>query len=237
MTLSVILLIVFTGVTSATTPLHDFHYIYACFESGEVRVDALVDGDVAAYADFSKDEMVIAVPHVPQSAEEITKTAYEFAKASIVHCHSILGRALKADPGAILRQDAPDISLYTRYEEEDGVLNTLFCLANHFYPPTINFTWTKNGVEITEGVLDLRYLHNSDGTFHRISTLIFTPQEGDVYSCLVEHQTLHQPLSKSWELEKSQSSLSPAALFFIASLVLCLIGIATGIFFFNKERK
>lgn len=75
-------------------------------------MDALVDGDVAAYADFSKDEMVIAVPHVPQSAEEITKTAYEFAKASIVHCHSILGRALKADPDAILRQGDELIQLY-----------------------------------------------------------------------------------------------------------------------------
>lgn len=94
--------------------------------------------------------------------------------------------------------DAPDISIYARYEGEDGVVNTLFCLANHFYPPTINFTWTKNGEEVTEGVLNLRYRHNSDGTFHRISTLSLTPREGELYSCKVEHQALEQPLTRSW---------------------------------------
>lgn len=103
--------------------------------------------------------------------------------------------------------ESPSSSIYTRYEGEDGVLNTLFCLANHFYPPTLNFTWTKNNVEVTEGVSDLRYRHNSDGTFHKISTLSFTPREGDVYSCTVEHQASPQPLTKSWGKTSSISTL------------------------------
>lgn len=77
-------------------------------------------------------------------------------------------------------------------------MNTLFCVANHFYPPTINFKWTKNGVELTEGVANLRYRHNRDGTFHMISTLLFTPKPGDYYICMVEHQAAQVPISKSW---------------------------------------
>ncbi|KAK5871915.1 hypothetical protein PBY51_012655 [Eleginops maclovinus] len=125
--------------------------------------------------------------------------------------------------------------IYTRYEEEAGVGNSLFCLANHFYPPSINFTWTKNGVELMERVSNLRYRHNSDGTFHRISTLSFTPGDEDVYSCSVQHQASPQPLSTSWELKESQYSVCPAAGFFGASLVLCLMGIGSGAFFFTKQ--
>ncbi|KAA8593259.1 rano class II histocompatibility antigen, B alpha chain [Etheostoma spectabile] len=237
MTLSAITLLVFTGAVSASAAksIHDFHYTYGCYEHGEVRVDVVVDDDVAAYADFSKDEVVIAIPHLPRSVPDLKKRGYALAEASIAHCHSVLGKARKADPGVPIRQDAPDISMHTRYEGEDGVVNTLFCLANHFYPPSINFTWTKNGVEVTEGVSNLRYRHNSDGTFHRISSLSFTPREGDVHSCRVEHRALHRPLARSWELAERRSSVSPAAVFFGGSLVLCLMGIAAGAFFFIKK--
>lgn len=78
------------------------------------------------------------------------------------------------------------------------MINTLFCVANNFYPPTINFTWTRNKAEVTEGVENLRYIHNNDGTFHRISRLLFTPLEGDVYECSVQHQASEWPVTKSW---------------------------------------
>ncbi|XP_054473234.1 H-2 class II histocompatibility antigen, A-Q alpha chain-like [Anoplopoma fimbria] len=240
MTLSVTVLIVLTGAlcSSAGTPSHDFHYIYGCYESDDVRVDVVVDGDVAAYADFSNEEVVFSMPQLPQFLKDLKKKAYEIAKFSIAHCHSVLGKARKAsDPGVPKRQDAPDISIHSRYEGEDGVVNTLFCLADHFYPPSINFTWTKNGAKVTDGVSDLRYRHNSDGTFHRISTLSFTPRQGDVYSCSVEHQASYRPLPRSWELQEGQSRVSPAAGFFGASLVLCLIGFGTGAYFFTKKQN
>ncbi|XP_026162496.1 H-2 class II histocompatibility antigen, A-Q alpha chain-like [Mastacembelus armatus] len=239
MTLSAAVLIIFTGAvcSSAAPPLHDFHYIYGCYEPDEVWVDVLVDGDVAAYADFNKEEVVWMMPHQPKSVKDFLNKSYEIAKAALGHCHSVLGIAKRADPGAPMRQDAPGTFIYTRYEEEEGVLNTLFCLANHFYPPTINFTWLRNEVPVTEGVLNLRYRHNNDGTFHRISTLTFTPTEGDVYTCTVEHQALSQPLTKSWELRQRKSSVSPAVVFFCVSIVLCLMGIGAGAFFATKQPE
>uniref|UniRef100_A0A8C2WK86 Ig-like domain-containing protein n=1 Tax=Cyclopterus lumpus TaxID=8103 RepID=A0A8C2WK86_CYCLU len=86
-----------------------------------------------------------------------------------------------------------------RYEADPGVANTLFCLADGFYPPSINFTWTKNGAEVPDGAEDLRYGHNSDGTFRRMSALSFTPRKGDVYSCSVQHRALKRTMARSWE--------------------------------------
>ncbi|CAI5687219.1 unnamed protein product [Oreochromis niloticus] len=238
MALSVIALILSAGAACGyiQTQSHNFHYIYGCYESDDVRVDAVVDDDVVAYADFNKEEVVWVLPHLPQPAKDFKKMAYGVAKASTAHCHSVLGKAKNVDPGAPLRQDPPDIYIYTRYEGEASVMNTLFCVANHFYPPTINFTWTKNGVELTEGVANLRYRHNRDGTFHMISTLLFTPQPGDHYICTVEHQAAKVPVSKSWELkENKMSRVSPEAVFFGVSVVLCLIGFGTGVFFFIKQ--
>ncbi|XP_026202952.1 H-2 class II histocompatibility antigen, A-U alpha chain-like [Anabas testudineus] len=237
MNLSLLVLIIFTGAvhTSATSLSHNFHYTYGCYESGGVRVDVLLDDDVGGYADFSKGEVVWAMPHPSQYVKNFTKHAYEIAQAANAHCHSVLSKAKKADPDAPMRQESPSTFIYTRYEGEDGVFNTLFCLANYFYPPTINFTWTKNGVEVTEGVSNLRYHHNSDGTFHRISALTFTPREGDVFTCTVEHQASPQPLTRSWELEMKRSRATPAAVFLCVSLVFCLIGIGAGTYFFTKQ--
>lgn len=60
----------------------------------------LLDEDVAAYADFSKDEIVWAMPHLPQAVIDFKQWVFGFAKSSIVHCHSVLGKARRAEPGA-----------------------------------------------------------------------------------------------------------------------------------------
>uniref|UniRef100_A0A3P9JYR5 Ig-like domain-containing protein n=1 Tax=Oryzias latipes TaxID=8090 RepID=A0A3P9JYR5_ORYLA len=208
-------------------PRHMFHFIYGCYETDEVRVDLVVDDDTIGYADFTKQEMVWCLPYVPPSGKDLEK------------------EAKKADHGTPLRQgtehyilgEPPDLSIYTRYKAEEGVLDTLFCSANHFYPPTINFTWTKNGVEVTEGLLNLRFSHNKDGTFRGISTLSFTPQRGDVYSCWVSHEALERPRIITWgeaafytaTNEKRCNSLSNG------DLILCLAGIGTGLYFFIKK--
>ncbi|XP_069025825.1 H-2 class II histocompatibility antigen, E-U alpha chain-like isoform X4 [Embiotoca jacksoni] len=222
--------------TTFRAPSHEFRYSYACYESNDVRVDFVVDDDVGAYVDFNKEEIVWSVRDLPKYVKHKKKCVFAIAKFSLAQCHSTLGVAKKADPNTPKRQEAPDVFIYSRYDGEDGVVNTLYCRAAHFYPPTINFTWTVNGAEVTEGVSDLRYRHDRDGTFHKISTLRFTPREGDSYSCTVEHQAAPRPLTRSWELkEKKQISVSPAAVFLGVSLVLCLMGITIGVFFYNKQ--
>lgn len=74
---------------------------------------------------------------------------------------------------------------------------------NHFFPPSINIKWTKNGVEETVEDAFIRCLPNPDGTFYVFSYLNFVPKQGDIYSCTVEHEALEQPETKFWGENKN----------------------------------
>ncbi|CAB1334644.1 unnamed protein product [Coregonus sp. 'balchen'] len=87
-----------------------------------------------------------------------------------------------------------------------------------------SINWTKNGLEVTEGAYLSRYYPNKDGTFHQFSTLSFTPQEGDVYACTVEHTALKDPKTRFWEPEVSEVSGSSAG-----PAVFCGVGLTLGL--------
>lgn len=137
---------------------------------------------------------------------------------------------------SILTQNAPDNILYPRDNVELGVENRLICFVNHFYPPFINVTWTKNTVKVTEEASLSRYHPNKDGTFHQFSTLSFTPQEGDIYTCSVNHTALDEPQTRFWESEMRGSSAGPAVLCGVG-LILGLLGLATGTFLIVKANQ
>lgn len=93
--------------------------------------------------------------------------------------------------------EAPGSTIYPKEKIELESENTLICFVNDFYPPSINVKWTKNNVKLTEGSLG-RYHLNKDGTFFQVSTLTFTPQDGDIYACTVEHPALESPQTRFW---------------------------------------
>ena len=94
-------------------------------------------------------------------------------------------------------KDPPQSIIYPAEDVELGVENSLICFVNHIFPPYIEVSWTKNGRPVSEGVLS-RYYPNNDQTFHQFSTLTFTPSEGDIYSCTVEHLALEKPKTRFW---------------------------------------
>ncbi|XP_010883055.1 H-2 class II histocompatibility antigen, A-K alpha chain isoform X2 [Esox lucius] len=101
--------------------------------------------------------------------------------------------------------------------------------------PQVKVNWTKNGMEVTGGASLSRYHPNKDGTFHLFSTLSFTPLEGDIYACTVEHTALEEPKTRSWEPEVSEFSAGPT-IFCGVCLTLGLLGVATGTFLLTKRK-
>lgn len=88
--------------------------------------------------------------------------------------------------------------MYTHEEVHLGYENTLICYITGFYPPQLVVRWTKNNENLTDGV-SLSQVHiNNDGSFNQFSTLKFTPQQGDIYTCTVVHQALDEPLTRYW---------------------------------------
>uniref|UniRef100_A0A8C2HMI0 Ig-like domain-containing protein n=1 Tax=Cyprinus carpio TaxID=7962 RepID=A0A8C2HMI0_CYPCA len=75
--------------------------------------------------------------------------------------------------------------------------NTLICLVSGFFPPPVRVLWIKNNVKVKDQSTLRRDYPNKDGTLNVFSRLSFIPEEGDIYSCSVEHKALQQPQTRT----------------------------------------
>nr|XP_019964250.1 PREDICTED: RLA class II histocompatibility antigen, DP alpha-1 chain-like isoform X4 [Paralichthys olivaceus] len=121
---------------------------------------------------------------------------------------------------------------------ELGVPNTLICFVNDLHPPVVEITWTRNGQPVDEGeVSQTQYYSNSDFSFRISSYLDFTPQEGDIYSCSVDHISLQAPLTRFWELAENTDHQAAETSVCVCGVILGLIGVVTGLWLIVKSNK
>uniref|UniRef100_A0A2K6EY33 Major histocompatibility complex, class II, DQ beta 1 n=1 Tax=Propithecus coquereli TaxID=379532 RepID=A0A2K6EY33_PROCO len=78
--------------------------------------------------------------------------------------------------------------------------NMLVCSVTDFYPGQIRVRWLRNDQEETAGVVSTPLIRNGDWTFQILVMLEMTPQQGDVYTCHVEHPSLQSPITVEWRL-------------------------------------
>ncbi|KAJ8004958.1 hypothetical protein DPEC_G00141680 [Dallia pectoralis] len=208
--------------------------VIGCFDSGDTEAMLMIDGDEVLYANYKKDKMEMTIP-VPMWGIESPSVQYMYAKLCIDLCKERFEWGKESVPSIPQVKDAPTSTIYTRNEVELGINNTLICLVNNFFPPSINVSWTKNGMDVTEETSLSRYYPNTDGTFHQFSKMSFTPKSGDVYACTVEHPALEEQETRIWETEVSMSSGGPD-IFCGIGLTLGLLGLATGTFLLIKGK-
>uniref|UniRef100_A0A3B5Q093 H-2 class II histocompatibility antigen, A-U alpha chain-like n=1 Tax=Xiphophorus maculatus TaxID=8083 RepID=A0A3B5Q093_XIPMA len=229
---------IYGGLPPPTVP-HEITYFLGCFENGNTAVQFEFDGEEMLYVDFQTDEIVYTVPTFidPDPGQvlvgmSILRDAHDNKEV----CSEILG-VLKYKDKSPQKEDAPNSMIFSSREVELEVENSLICFVNNFYPPSINISWTKNGHPISEGVSLSRYHPNKDQTFRQFSTLTFTPSEGDIYSCTVEHPALESPTTRIWEAEiiKKDESLWPD-IYCGVGLGVGLLGVTVGVFFIVKSQ-
>ncbi|XP_045897498.1 HLA class II histocompatibility antigen, DQ alpha 2 chain-like, partial [Micropterus dolomieu] len=104
------------------------------------------------------------------------------------------------------------------------------------YPAPVKIYWTKNGENVTEGTSINVPFPNTDGSFSQISRLEFIPQQGEIYSCKVQHLALERPLIRIWNVETTPPSVGPAV-FCGLGLTVGLLGVAAGTFFLIKGNE
>ncbi|CAI5659818.1 unnamed protein product [Oreochromis niloticus] len=198
-----------------------------------------LDHEELWYADFEKQ---MGVSPQPPFIDPISfgAGAYETAVVNLYICRQnlqITRENLKDYP---LQYDAPSgVMIYTRDEVELTVKNTLICHVSGFYPAPVKVSWTKNGRITTEGSSINNPYPNKNGTFTQIARLQFIPQQGDVYSCTVEHLGLTDPLTKIYNVdtpEKPKPSVGPAV-FCGLGVIIGLISAAGGTYFILKANK
>ncbi|XP_037639819.1 H-2 class II histocompatibility antigen, A-U alpha chain-like [Sebastes umbrosus] len=198
-------------------------------------------------AEFDSDQLFYVDPvnyrtfqRLPEFAEQwipdpgLDQEAY----ISLGTCQYNYNRAIKGynhPPEAIV---SPASMIYPKQDMELDVPNTLICFVNDFHPPTIDITWTRNGQLVDHSeVSQTQYYSNSDFSFRISSYLDFTPQEGDIYSCSVDHISLQAPLTKFWEVEVDTDQQVVETAVCVGGVILGLIGVVTGIWFIMKANK
>ncbi|XP_076859331.1 HLA class II histocompatibility antigen, DP alpha 1 chain-like isoform X2 [Brachyhypopomus gauderio] len=198
-----------------------------------------LDGEEMYHTDFTQRRGVKTLPDFtgPMSFPE----DYEQSVRLIEACKNILTTCIKAYNHPEEELDPPGSSIYPEDDVQLGVRNTLICHVTGFFPPPVRVSWTRNNEKVTEGVSVSQYYPNRDGTFNMFSTLSFTPQEGDIYTCTVSHRGLQQAQTRILEVDVSLPSVGPSV-FCGVGLAAGLLGVATGTFFLikgngsNRER-
>ncbi|XP_030248871.1 H-2 class II histocompatibility antigen, A-U alpha chain-like isoform X2 [Sparus aurata] len=215
---------------------HELLYLVGCFVNGTVEIQFEFDAEEILYMDFPRNETVYTVPRFldPDPSEILfglstLRDAHKNKDVCLAFA-AMFAHEKKNPPEEV---DPPESILYTAEEVQLGVENTLICSVNHFYPPDIRVSWTKNDDLVSEGLSLSRYFPNNDHTFHQFSTLTFTPREGDIYSCTVEHLALDRPLTRIWDHEFTHPSPLPDIVLGVG-LALGLLGVIVGVFFIAK---
>ncbi|XP_028280418.1 RLA class II histocompatibility antigen, DP alpha-1 chain-like isoform X2 [Parambassis ranga] len=221
---------------SASQIAHEIDYFVGCSDNGTIQVMFELDDEEIMHVDFERNTVEYTVPKL-----FVTDPTQVFGPLNVYRnamkgrraCEGLLVFYIETEHPTEVR-DPPDSIMYPVEEVEPGVQNSLVCFVNHFFPPFIKVSWTKNGLPVSEGVSFSQYRPNSDQTFHQFSTLTFTPSEGDIYSCTVEHEALERPLTRIWELDFIHQNSGPDV-FCGVGLSLGLLGVAVGTFLFVKR--
>ncbi|XP_026801615.3 H-2 class II histocompatibility antigen, I-E alpha chain-like [Pangasianodon hypophthalmus] len=218
--------------TEAQTKHHQME-IVACSNTDKEYMRG-ADGEEKFYADFEKKKGVIMLPPFADPIQ--FPGAYEFAESNMPICQQNLQVLIKDFKDQPVAQDAPQSSIYARDDIQLGSQNTLICHFTRFFPPPVRVRWTKNNMDVTDKSTLSQYYPNKDNTYNQFSHLPFTPQEGDVYTCTVEHKALQIPDTKTWEVDVELPSVGPAV-FCGVGLAVGLLGVATGTFFLVKGNQ
>ncbi|KAF5891094.1 MHC class II beta chain, partial [Clarias magur] len=166
----------------------------ACSDTDQEYMRGL-DEDEVFYSDFTNKRGVVMLPPFSDSTE--FPGLYEFSESEMICCKQTLQLWKKEFKDTPVSEDAPQNTIYPRDDIQLGSENTLVCHSTRFFPPPISVRWTKNNVDVTNTSTTSRYYPNRDGTYNQFSHLPFTPQEGDVYTCTVQHKTLETPDTKT----------------------------------------
>ncbi|XP_041031359.1 titin-like [Carcharodon carcharias] len=95
----------------------------------------------------------------------------------------------------------------------NGSTSTLACFVSGFYPGDIYLTWRSQGSEVTDGVTTFPVTTDSEGTFHVVSQLSVpteTRERGQIFSCVVGHQSLKEPLDRPVRKEPVRPPTPPS---------------------------
>uniref|UniRef100_UPI00398F37AD major histocompatibility complex class I-related gene protein-like n=1 Tax=Pristiophorus japonicus TaxID=55135 RepID=UPI00398F37AD len=135
--------------------------------------------------------------------------------------------------GALQRRATPEVFIGERSNREQVL--RLSCLVTGFYPRPIDVTWLRNGQEVPD-VETSDLLPNQEETYRVMKTIELSGDDGERYSCHIEHASLLQGLDVPWE-RASQGGLKVRIMIAAAAISLSLLAIIAGIGLWSKRHN
>ncbi|XP_068106333.1 class I histocompatibility antigen, F10 alpha chain-like [Hyperolius riggenbachi] len=117
------------------------------------------------------------------------------------------------------RRVRPEVKVWGR-QQPDGVTR-LQCLAYGFHPRAVDVKWVRNGEDHIPSDEASPILPHPDGTYQTRVSVEVPTREGDTYSCHVEHSSLEETITVTWEPD---NGLHPAVI--AAAAICCLLVVA-----------
>ncbi|XP_048012696.1 H-2 class II histocompatibility antigen, A-U alpha chain-like [Megalobrama amblycephala] len=230
-----ITILTLTIVLSTSAEFEHKAFEYTACSDTEEEYYVGYDEEEVGHVDFKQKRGVSTLPDFVGSMT--FPGFYEIGFDAMVRCKHDLPIHIRNFKSLPREMDAPKTSVYPKDDVQLGVQNTLICHVTAFYPPSVNISWTKNNVHVSEGMSLSLYRPRKDLTFNIFSSLKFTPAEGDIYSCTVNHKALQgQPQTKIWDVDVALPSVGPAV-FCGVGLTIGLLGVAVGMFFLIKGHN
>ncbi|XP_031426928.1 H-2 class II histocompatibility antigen, I-E beta chain-like [Clupea harengus] len=130
----------------------------------------------------------------------------------------------------------PEVRLSLGKASTGGHPALLVCSAYNFYPKMIRVTWHKDGQEVTGDVVSSEELADGDWYYQTHSHLEFTPKAGEKISCVVEHESLRDPVEITWDPSMPEPERNRIAIG-AAALVLGLIVTAAGFIYYKTKSR
>ncbi|XP_051632283.1 HLA class II histocompatibility antigen, DR alpha chain-like isoform X2 [Manacus candei] len=164
-------------------------------------LDSRVDGGEFMF-DFDGDEIF----HVEQEKtvwrlpefQEFASFEAQGALQNIAIDKQNLESSMRASNNSRIPPVPPEMALFPKHAVELEDPNLLICYVTKFWPPVASITWFRNGIVVSEGVLETVFYPGPDNTFRKFSYLPFVPRRGDYYDCRVEHEGLREPRKTHW---------------------------------------
>ncbi|XP_043369954.1 class I histocompatibility antigen, F10 alpha chain-like isoform X1 [Dermochelys coriacea] len=145
------------------------------------------------------------------------------------YCRERLSQEIEYGKETLQRKVRPTARVSDRSSHDS--LTTLSCKVSGFYPRDITVTWLKNGESRQQETYSEGILPSGDGTYQTWVTMEIDPKIKAHYSCHVEHESLLEPLSVSWE---PNNNLIPTVSGVITAVVL--VGVIIGVVVVWKKK-
>ncbi|XP_038638220.1 class II histocompatibility antigen, B-L beta chain-like [Scyliorhinus canicula] len=126
----------------------------------------------------------------------------------------------------------PLVHIYTKENYAPHQSNILFCYAENFYPFEIDITFLINGRPFPGLVNSSQLVVEADWTFNILKYIRIDSEDGDTYSCQVNHMSLDEPMTVL--MDQSDPQLHIGTIVCAVGVIVGALGLMVGLYLVTK---